>query len=229
MNTNLSLAAGSLAAVLTVLGAGELFRKHTASQTLWGIPRLSTVSLLVLAVLLPLLLRFFVRTILSYNNLLRFNRLQKACLAFIDGRSAWQWVELERRTYLDQWKSPKSLKNLVWHNLEYGFFWIFVVAATAFAWALATSPGTTPRAIAGGLVVLGSAWEVVTLRTSRKWFFTLPTIGVRSKLEEFEKHGDSFVDSEATPVPRPADAAIEVASGIFVGWRRLLRPPRDET
>jgi hypothetical protein len=225
MNANLSLAAGALAAVLSVLGAGELFRHHAASETVAGIPRLSPVSLLVLALLLPLLMRFFVRTMLAYTNLLRFNRLQKVCLAYVDGRGSWEWLELERTTYLDHWKSPLTLGKAVLHNLEYGYFWILVVALTAFIWADATCSASVPRVIGAGIFAVGFLWEVVIMTTLRRWFFTLPGEEVRCKLRELEER--AHAEGGAEPIPDAEDAIpIEVTSGIFVGRRRLLRPRR---
>jgi hypothetical protein len=196
MNANLSLAAGALAAVLSVLGAGELFRAKPKGVTTSGLPHLSSVSLLVLALVIPLLLRFFVRTMLAYNNLLRYNRLQKAALAFVDGRGEPEWIDLERASYLDDWKSPRSLGALVWHNLEYGYLWIFVVAAGTYAWAMHTANNRSAQAAAAVIVAAGAAWEIFNLVTSRRSFFERPDEDARCRMHELEKSASRPLVSE---------------------------------
>src|ERR1044071_7934045 len=71
MNSNMSLAAGTLAAVLTVLGAGELFGGNNAVPSS-KVPTLSPVSLIILVIAVPLVYRFFFRSLIAYQNFIRF-------------------------------------------------------------------------------------------------------------------------------------------------------------
>ena len=74
MNSNVALAAGTLAAILTVLGAGELFASPAPPPKPSAFPDLSPISLLSFARSFPLVYRFFFRAVIAYQNLLRFEK-----------------------------------------------------------------------------------------------------------------------------------------------------------
>lgn len=213
MNANLSLAAGALAAVLSVLGAGELFRAPKGQAVPKGLPHLSSVSLLVLALVFPLLMRFFVRTMLAYNNLLRYNRLQRAALAYLDGRAVYEWLDLEREWYLDRWRSPLGLWKLVWQNLEYGYLWILAVAGGTFSWAMITANDGHAELAASCILAVGICWEIMNLATSRRQFFTRPNEDVRCRLR----------DLKLAAAPHFDEPTLDVSSGVFIGRRRTMR------
>ena len=181
LSSNLTLAAGTLGALLTVLGAGELFGHDIVVQvighavkpasvpdtrTLAGIPRLSNVSVLLLGAAFPLLIRFFVRATFGYQQLLRFNLIQRSTWDYISGQARWELPRAATNVYVQEWKSPTPARSLLWGSFKYGFAWVFALATVAFAWGAVTAPGVLPRIVAGVFVIVGVGWELVTLVTS---------------------------------------------------------------
>jgi hypothetical protein len=177
MNSNMSLAAGTLAALIAVLGAGELFRGKSSGVTavLHGVPRLSSVSLIVLSISLPFLIRFFIRSVTAYQNLDRANGLQREAWRFLTGTRTWAAYQLYVKIYWEGWASSHKLSSLLWRNLKYGFFWIFAVAVAAISWAFVTSTGVSGRIAAAGILVVGIGWEAGTLINYRRHYFRMPS------------------------------------------------------
>lgn len=188
MGVNLTLAAGTLAALLAVIGAGELFAKqatvvnvngvaakvHAASSpTVHGLPKFTSTSLLLLAVALPLVVRFFVRATFGYQQLLRFNRVRDAQWRFLSGQHTWEHARGHYDVYVVKWRSPASLSKLLEGSAKYGFVWVFVLYTVVLAWAFYTAAGFLPRVVAGAAIGLGLLYDFGTLRGTS--YFTLPT------------------------------------------------------
>lgn len=188
LNSNMSLAAGTLAALIAVLGAGELFggKSNGASTALRGVPRLSSVSLIVLSISLPFLIRFFIRSITAYQNLIRANSLQGESWRFMMGTRTWTAYRLFVKLYWDDWATPESLSKLVWANLKYGFFWIFAIAVGAIAWAFVTSAGLSARLTATGILLIGIGWEFAIMYNFRRHYFSVPSQKDLNRLQELQ-------------------------------------------
>lgn len=181
MNYNTTLAAGVLAAVLGALGAGELF-SSTDGRSL---PQLSPVSNLVLALSAPLLWRFFFRTLLAYQNLVRFNRIQREAWDFLSGDTTWRAFSFLERKYgsVHEWRSPLSFGALVIKNLEYGYWWIFIALIVPLAWSFASIwDMSAPRNVSLGLLVTAIAIETFSYASRRHGFFRVWT---REEHEEY--------------------------------------------
>jgi hypothetical protein len=231
MNANLTLAAGTLGVLLTVLGAGQLFGNDVVVQvgnrvsklpartveTVGGIPKLSDVSLLLLAAAFPLIVRFFVRATLGYQQLLRYINVQKSCWRFLSGAASWTHAQSSVDLYVTQWKTPHRLRHLLVGSLTYGFAWVFALSACVVTWGFITAPHLAPKLVAAGFLVLALAWEIVTL--SRHAAFELPTA------EELTK-----IDAEVGPQSggAPASASVvEWENGIIISRRRIRRLSGD--
>jgi hypothetical protein len=188
LNSNMSLAAGTLAALIAVLGAGELFGgKSNGTQTaLHGVPRLSSVSLIVLSVSLPFLIRFFIRSVTAYQNLIRANSLQRESWRFMMGARTWTAYRLFVKLYWDDWATPESLSKLVWASLKYGFFWIFAIAVAVITWAFVTSVGLSARLAAMGILLVGIGWEAGTMYNFRRHYFSMPSQKDLDRLQELQ-------------------------------------------
>jgi len=183
MNSNMSLAAGTLAAVLTVIGAGELFASGTMRPTK-EVPSLSPVSLLILVVAAPLVYRFFFRALIAYQNFLRFREVQAEAGRFLLNRRSWEALVLHWDFHVDQWRSPKTFSALLSDNLKYGFMWIFAVLIIGLAWAFYSTSGIAPRIIAGALLLLGVAWEGWTTKMNHSKYFRTVSEAERAQLDQ---------------------------------------------
>jgi hypothetical protein len=178
LNSNLTLAAGTLGVLITVLGAGELFGVNGAGasetvQTQAGIPEFSNTSLLLVAAAIPLLLRFYVRATLGYQNLIRFNKIQSAAWDYLSGAGAWDVFIAHMTVYIKHWRSPQDASKIWFGSFKYGFAWVLAVATLAFAWGMWTADACGPRYIAGAFFFAGIAWDVLTLQGSP--YFARPT------------------------------------------------------
>lgn len=90
------------------------------------------------------ILRFFVRAILCYINLTRWNVLQSDCVqlkllpkAKYAGASAKDFDEKLRRDLQDyyfEWLSPLSCKEQLFSNLKLGFYLLFGLALFFMGW-----------------------------------------------------------------------------------------------
>jgi hypothetical protein len=197
MNSNMTLVAGTLAALLGALGAGELFAGDGRPS---GFPEFSSVSLLVLALAFPLVVRFFVRSLIAYQNLLRFNSVQTAAWRFLAGEISWEAYQFHQKVYVHEWKSPKTLWQLIVENLKYGYFWIFVAATLPVAWAFRSADWWCAGIVAAGLLVVGLGWEFETMRRSRHRYFVRPDQAELDQLEALMKTPQAAA-SEAPPPP----------------------------
>ena len=188
MGVNLTLAAGTLAALLAVIGAGELFGKQAivvyvsggaanvraiGPPTVHGLPKFTSTSVLLLAVALPLVVRFFIRATLGYQQLLRYNRVRDAQWRFLSGQHTWEHARGHYDLYVVMWRSPAALSKLAAGSAKYGFVWVFVLYAVVLGWAFHTADGALPRVVAGAVIGLGLLYDIVTLK--RASYFTLPT------------------------------------------------------
>jgi len=214
-NSNMTLVAGTLAAVLTVLGTGELFH---AKSRIGGIPRLSVTSLMVLTIALPLVFRFFVRSTTAYQNLLRFNAIQRAAARFLTGRQPWEAFLLHYTIYVERWRSPRALSRVMLENLRYGYFWVFVAATVPLAWAFYLANWHWGRSVSLALLVVAFGWEASTLPKFRRRYWAVPTEQELSELES----------SASAPAQGPGEEGEKGRSwlieerGFFFGRRRLI-------
>jgi hypothetical protein len=220
MNSNTSLAAGVLAALLAVLGAGELFAQgEEIAQRGETFPRLSAVSLVVLAAAAPLIVRFFIRSMTAYQNLIRFLDIQNRAWSYLTGRLGWEAFDFHVELYWTRWKTPKAMKTIVLSNLKYGFMWIAAVTVLALGWAFWSVDNLWARLAAAGLLVVGLGWEGITLLGYRQRYYQLPDKLDLDRLQELMASGSSL---QVSGKSRPGDL-LEEASGVFLGKRRLFR------
>jgi hypothetical protein len=199
LSANLTLAAGTLGVLLTVLGAGELFGHdivvqvagHTVqrtgtseTRTIAEVPRLSDISVLLLAAAIPLLGRFFIRATIGYQQLIRFNLIQRNVWHYLSGDAGWELARMTMSIYSQKWKSPASAGSLFKGSFMYGFAWVFALAATALAWGLITAPGIVPRAVALAFVIVGVGADWLTLLRTKH--FERPSEEERRELRRLE-------------------------------------------
>jgi hypothetical protein len=93
-------------------------------------------------------LRFYIRAILCYINLCRWNRLQSDCVELkltprdITGRPTKNCVELEKQflddlqNYYFKWLSPIDRKTQILSNIKLGFGLLFALVLFFFSWGL---------------------------------------------------------------------------------------------
>ena len=135
MASCLTLASGTVAALLALLGGSEIFAARIGPSgkvlppDLGHIPKLSSVALVVLSLAFPFLVRFFIRSTIAYQNLLRFQKIQRTAWQFLDGMASFSALSARVQVYSTAWRSPEPLRSLMWQNLKYSnFFWVFLVA-----------------------------------------------------------------------------------------------------
>lgn len=200
LNANLTLAAGTLGVLITVLGAGELFGQDVIVEidgtvsdvgtsnpaTLWGLPRFSDVSVLLLGAAFPLILRFFIRATIGYQQLLRFNLVQRDVWRYLADDTGWDHARLTIELYIQQWLSPKPVWDILWGSFKYGFAWVFAVSTIVLGWGFISAPGVVPRIVAGVFVIAGLAWDVITL--ARYQPLRTPTANQLAELEKATPH-----------------------------------------
>jgi hypothetical protein len=198
MNANMALVAGTLAALLAALGAGELFASEGRSN---GFPEFSSVSLLVLTLAYPLVVRFFIRSLIAYQNLLRFNSVQKAAWRFLASEISWEAFERHQSLYVHEWKSPKTLSRLIVENLKYGYFWVFAVATLPLAWAFSSADWQCAGIVAAALLLVGLGWEFETMRRSRGRYFRTPDQTQLDNLERLMSPKEALASPGTQGVP----------------------------
>lgn len=235
LSGNLTLAGGTLAALLAVIGAGELFSRPTvdvsvnggaahvqvpAAPMVHGLPKFSNASLLLLAVAIPLVVRFFVRATFGYQQLLRYNEVRDAEWRFLSGQQPWAHARSNYDVYVVKWRSPASRGKLFWGSAKYGFVWVFALYAIVLGWAFYTASGSTASIVAAGVILVGIGFELVTLRRSK--LFDLPT---DQQVAETAPAASPML--EAGPTPPISDEATtpgpSYETELFVGLRRLGR------
>jgi hypothetical protein len=219
MYSNLTLASGLLTALLAVLGAGELFKGAGGTtgtlppppppHMVEGIPALSPISVMVLVLVFPLLSRLLVRSMLAYNNLLRYNKIRAAAWTFLQGQSQWNEFCSTYCLYELKWKSPQTILQSMWSNLKYGYMWLFAVFVVAIGWGFATTTGGWKfRLIAGIVLILGVGWEIGSLINARRYYFSLPTREDRKECESMRPasldtaNGSGELSGQPTAAPR---------------------------
>jgi hypothetical protein len=178
MNSNLSFAAGTLAALISLLGAGVLIgetKPGASAAANTGIPHLSSVSLVILSVALPLIWRFFIRATTGYQNLDRNNLIQKAAWTFLTEERSWAYFDLTVRIYFTRWRSPLTFPRAAWRNLKYGFLWIFAVLLAAIVWGFVSTDSQLARIVAGVVLVIGIGFEACTLRGYVRRYYEVPS------------------------------------------------------
>ncbi len=154
------------------------------------------------------ILRFFVRAILCYINLIRWNVLQSDCiqlklmprvLTSIEERE--QQLRLDMQHYYFEWLSPLSRKDQVFENLKLGFYLLFGLALFFVVWG---GIALWHNYFVKGLLtfaILNTALEVWDFMRSK--YFDNPAAS-QKRAEGGEKH-DIF------PVPHSRGA-------FLVGW-----------
>jgi hypothetical protein len=180
LHSTLALSGGALAALLALLGAGQLFANRITqtgtvlSPDLAHLPKLSSVSLLVLALAFPLFLRLFMRALLAMVALYRFVRVQAASWAFLSG------ADTDEKRFLHvydelvtKWHSTMRFSAVLKRTLTYIFFWIFFVSIGSLIWAFITATGATARIVAVLVILIGICWEIYQLVDSWDGYFTL--------------------------------------------------------
>jgi len=165
LSVNLTLAAGTLGVALVVAAAGALFSGTAHLDD--GIPRLSSISLVLVALAVLLIGRFYIRATFAYQQLARFNLIQKAAWAFMEGDLASDGLQHVVRTFLQQQHAPQPWRRSMWGTLKYGFGGVFAVAVAALAWGFATAPTSSVAwIIALVAVIVSLTWETLTLSGS---------------------------------------------------------------
>lgn len=224
LNFNTALAAGVLATVLGTIGAGELFGRQPSAPT-DGIPDLSVVSNFVLVLSAPLLFRFFLRTMLGYQNLLRFNLIQREAWKYLSGRVSWYAFHFVEDMYgnVENWRSPKTLRSLVISNLEYGYFWIFAALGMPLAWSYYTIWDLS-QARTWSLVIVGvaAAWEITVFMTHRRKFFRTLSDDEKQELVRLRTLPPDSPAIQDSEIP-PSGPVVEELRGMFLGVRRHYR------
>lgn len=235
LSGNLTLAGGTLAALLAVIGAGELFSRPTmvvsvngsathlqvpAAPLVHGLPKFSNASLLLLAVALPLVVRFFVRATFGYQQLLRYNRVRNAEWRFLSGQQPWAHARSNYDVYVIKWRSPASRGTLFWGSAKYGFVWVFVLYATVLGWAFYTASGSTAPFVAAGAILVGIGFEFVTLGRSK-----LLDVATDEQIAETAPAASPVLEAGRTPPigDKGTGADRSYETELFVGLRRLGR------
>jgi hypothetical protein len=173
MASSMSLASGIFAALLTAIGVGELFAKSNVNKsTAWGgLGSPSSVSLVILALAFPLLVRFFIRGLFAYQNLLRFNAVRNTIWDYLAGRVKWYLVAETYDAYVRNWRSTHTFGSLVWQYLKYGFLWLFIVLASALVWGFVLTAGWPGRVAATFILLVGVGTELVLLFRAKPRYF----------------------------------------------------------
>ncbi len=165
LSVNLTLAAATLGLVLIVIGAGALFASTAHLEG--GIPKLSALSLVLVAFSIALIGRFYIRATFAYQQLARFRLVQKASWAFMEGEVTSDGLHHVVRTYLQEEHAPQPWRRSLWGTMKYGFGGIFTVAAAALVWGFATAPDSSVAWLVALLtLIVALTWETLTLSGS---------------------------------------------------------------
>jgi hypothetical protein len=128
-------------------------------------------------------LRFYVRAILCYINLGRWNLLQRDCIKLTLAPSASDGATLEAKlaedieTYYHQWRSPYDRKTQLISNLKLGFGLLLALPVFFMAWGALALWGSP---IVQGLTVFAIGNTVVELNDFLKsGFFDNPKAHAR--------------------------------------------------
>src|SRR5262249_11388632 len=77
--------------------------------------------------------------------------------------------------FILRWRSPMGFWRLVYQNLKYGYFWIFIVSVIALGWAFYSSEWKWGRLASLAMLVVAFGWEAITLRSHTRQFFKVPS------------------------------------------------------
>ena len=162
-DTNLSFAAGTLTAILGLLGAGEVIGAHGFARHSQLVPSTSSITLFVLCASFPLLFRFFMRALIAYHNIKRFNYLQRTAWDLLTGQKTDEDFLGEVDRYWVSWSGVATFRDLALRNLKFGFMWVLCLDAAAIAFGFWTCPYVGAKL--WGLAILGTGvlWEALIL------------------------------------------------------------------
>jgi hypothetical protein len=155
MNTLHTLNSWAVTVILALLSTLAVIRHF---------PNVISYGLLILGA--SLVLRFFIRSLLAYTNLERFNRLQSAALMLLrspdpDADDVARFDEVLDRLYY-QWACPLPKWRLVWSNAKLaGFSYLFAALALVTVWtglALRNLWQAQLLSLGGLAIVLGEAY-----------------------------------------------------------------------
>jgi hypothetical protein len=157
------------------------------------------------------ILRFFVRAIICYTNLIRWNVLQNDCvqLRLLPSVSNATKNVQQRETTLRQdiqdyyfrWLSPLSRKDQLFQNLKLGFYLLFGLALFFMFWgAIALWHSSVVKGLFT-FAILNTALEIWDF--SRSKYFDDP--------EAFARRKKSAKEPQVFPLPHSQGA-------FFVGW-----------
>ena len=163
-DTNLSFAAGTLTAILGLLGAGEVIGAHSIGRHSHLFPSTSSITLFVLCASFPLLFRFFMRAMIAYHNIKRFNRLQRTAWDRLTGITSERAFLAVVRQDWASWSGMESFRYLAWRNLKFGFMWVLCLDAAAIDFGFWTCPYAEARLWGLGILGTGVLWEALILR-----------------------------------------------------------------
>ena len=122
-------------AILTAAAAISGMAFSTAAETYPNLP-MFTGTVIVYA----FVLRFFIRAIVCYTNLIRWNKLQSSCLNLKLIQTAVQKQEIKKkleediRNYYYLWLSPLNRKSQLIQNLKLGFMLLFTLVLFFLVW-----------------------------------------------------------------------------------------------
>ena len=150
-NWVITITAGAIASVWA-LGGGS-FRYPTES------------SFIVVLVMLPLVLRFFVRSCLEYQIFNRWVFIRDALNAYYfskDMRPELEEIAMSSlieqiRLYYFQWNQPRSNPKMIWDNLVLAYAWPMLLILVLIIVGFATQP---PTILVSSTLVLVGPWTV---------------------------------------------------------------------
>jgi len=162
-DTNLSFAAGTLTAILGLLGAGEVIGAHGIARHRQLVPSTSSITLFVLCASFPLLFRCFMRASIAYHNIKRFNHLQRTAWDHLTGKKTDKEFLDEVNTSWVSWSGVETFRDLAWRNLKFGFMWVLCLDAAAIAFGFWTCPYVGAKLWGLAILVTGVLWEAFIL------------------------------------------------------------------
>lgn len=131
------------------------------------------LPLMAILVAAPLLVRFYVRSCIDYAVHCRWKEIRNATDRYFRGRPAAGGVKAAARAHLDQvvelyyfqWKSPLTLRTVLWHQLRLTYLWPFILLAGAMAWGFWIVGCAKGPLIVGVVVALYLIYEAYQLAT----------------------------------------------------------------
>lgn len=169
-------------------------------------------------------LRFFIRAILCYINLSRWNSLQRDILHMmlstndaqsppqVDAGQVAKVSQLIEDLYFN-WRSPIARANQVASNLKLGFSLLFALCLFFLVWGAVTLAGDH---LVQGLLVFALGSTIVEFRD----FFTSPFFDTKEAYDKRKKKAEGVF-------PRPRSEAAYIWSWVTVLVLSLLVSFRD--